>query len=162
MAGVMGATYPDLFAAVGVHSGLAYGAAHDLPSALQAMKGRSRTPAAGSPREVTPVIVFHGDADTTVHPSNADEILSQCLPEDAASASAPRKVVQQGQEPKGHPFTRTLFHDDAGRVVAEHWVVHGGGHGWSGGSRQGSHVDPAGPDATREMLRFFSEWAQPV
>lgn len=162
MAGVMGAAYPDLYAAVGAHSGLASGAAHDLPSALQAMKGRVRTSPAVSRRDVTPVIVFHGDADTTVHPSNADEILSQCLPQDAASASAPKKVVQHGQAPNGHSFTRTLHHDDAGRVVAEHWVVHGGAHGWSGGSREGSHVDPAGPDATREMLRFFSEWTEPA
>ncbi|HEY1908955.1 MAG TPA: PHB depolymerase family esterase [Myxococcaceae bacterium] len=162
MAGVMGATYPDLYAAVGVHSGLPYGAAHDLPSALQAMKGQGETPAARSRRAGIPVIVFHGDADATVHPSNGDEVVLQCLPEDGASASAPKKVVQRGQPPNGYFFTRTLHHDDAGRVVAEHWVVHGGIHGWSGGSREGSHVDPDGPDATREMLRFFSEWGQPA
>ena len=162
MAGVMGATYPDLYAAVGVHSGLPYGAAHELPSALQGMKGRGPTPAARSRRAMPPVIVFHGDADTTVHPSNGDEVVLQCLPGDGASVVAPKNVVQRGQTPNGHPFTRTLHHDDAGRTVAEHWVVHGGIHGWSGGSRDGSHVDPGGPDATREMLRFFSEWEQPA
>jgi poly(hydroxyalkanoate) depolymerase family esterase len=160
MACVMRATYPDLFAAVGVHSGLPYGAAHDLPSALQAMKGRGHAPPARSRREVTPVIAFHGDADTTVHPSNGEDVVLQCLPD--GGVSAPTKVVQRGQPPNGHPFTRTLHHDDAGRVVAEHWVVHGGVHGWSGGSREGSHVDPDGPDATGEMLRFFSEWEQPT
>jgi poly(3-hydroxybutyrate) depolymerase len=145
-----------------VHSGLPYGAAHDLPSALQAMKGRVQTSAARSRGAVTPVIVFHGDADKTVHPSNGEDVVLQCLPDDVASAGAPKKVVQQGQAPDGHPFTRTLHYDGAGRVVAEHWVVRGGVHGWSGGSREGSHVDPGGPDATAEMLRFFSEWAQPV
>lgn len=162
MAGVMRATYPELYAAVGVHSGLPYGAAHDLPSALQAMKGAGRKPTARSQRTVTPVIVFHGDADSTVHPSNGDEVVLQCLPEDGASAGAPRRVVQRGQALNGLPFTRTVHHDVAGRAVAEHWVVHGGVHGWSGGSCEGSHVDPDGPDATREMLRFFSEWEQPA
>lgn len=162
MAAVMRTTYPDLYAAVGVHSGLAYGTAHDLPSALEAMQGRPRATAAGAGPEVTPVIVFHGDGDTTVHPRNGHEVLAQCLPGSGTSASAPRTEVQRGQAPDGLPFTRTLYRDDAGRVVAEHWVVHGGAHGWSGGSREGSYVDPHGPDATREMLRFFSLWAQPA
>ena len=162
MAAVMKTTYPDLYAAVGVHSGLAYGAAHDLPSALEAMHGRRRATAAGKRQDMTPVIVFHGDGDTTVHPRNGDEVLAQFLPGQRASASVPRTDVQRGQAPDGHPFTRTLYRDDAGRVVAEHWLVHGGAHGWSGGSREGSYVDPDGPDATREMLRFFSLWAQPA
>jgi poly(hydroxyalkanoate) depolymerase family esterase len=157
MAAVMKKTYPDLYAAVGVHSGLAYGAAHDLPSALEAMHGRRRATAAGAHHDLTPVIVFHGDGDTTVHPRNGDEVLAQCLPGHGASTD-----VQRGQAPDGHPFTRTLYQDDAGRVVAEHWLVHGGAHGWSGGSREGSYVDPSGPDATQEMLRFFSLWAQPA
>lgn len=160
MASVMGTTYPDLFAAIGVHSGLAYGAAQDLTSALEAMRGRARAPAAGDRREVKPVIVFHGDADTTVHPRNGAEVVAQGLPEKDAAVSAQRPVVRRGQAPNGHSFTRTLYHDHVGRVVAEHWVVHGGVHGWSGGSREGSHVEPKGPDATREMLRFFSDWAQ--
>jgi poly(hydroxyalkanoate) depolymerase family esterase len=161
MASVMKQTYPDLYAAVGVHSGLAYGVAHDLPSALEAMKGRRHAAATGARHDIAPVIVFHGDGDTTVHPRNGDEVLAQCLPGHGAPASAPGPEVQQGQAPNGHPFTRTLYRDDAGRVIAEHWLVHGGAHAWSGGSAEGSYVDPAGPDATREMLRFFSAWAQP-
>ncbi len=118
--------------------------------------------AAGAHHDVAPVIVFHGDGDTTVHPRNADEVLAQGLPRNCASASAPRREVQRGQVPDGHPFTRTLYQDDAGRVIAEHWLIHGGAHAWSGGSRNGSYVDPHGPDATREMLRFFSLWPQPA
>lgn len=161
MAAVMKKTYPDLYAAVGVHSGLAYGVAHDLPSALEAMKGRRQASATGARHDITPVIVFHGDGDTTVHPRNGDDVLAQSLPERGSSASAPAPEVHHGQPPNGHPFTRTLYRDDAGRVIAEHWLVHGGAHAWSGGSAEGSYVDPAGPDATREMLRFFSLWAQP-
>jgi poly(3-hydroxybutyrate) depolymerase len=160
MAAIMKSTHPDLFAAAGVHSGLPYGAAHDLPSALEAMKGRSRATAA-RPDDLAPLIVFHGDGDKTVHPRNAEEILAQGVPESGASATASSTEVQQGRVPDGHPFTRTLYRDDAGRVIAEHWVVHGAAHAWSGGSDEGSYVDPRGPDATREMLRFFSLWAQP-
>jgi poly(hydroxyalkanoate) depolymerase family esterase len=161
MAAVMKTTYPDLFAAVGVHSGLPFGAAHDLPSALEAMQGRSRSTVTGAHHDLTPLIVFHGDGDTTVHPRNGDELLAQCVPGSGASASASRTEVERGRVPDGHPFTRTLYRDDAGRVIAEHWLVHGAAHAWSGGSDEGSYADPSGPDATREMLRFFSLWAQP-
>jgi len=157
MAAVMKTTYPDLYAAVGVHSGLAYGAAHDLPSALQAMQGRGRRGEVVARGELTPLIVFHGDGDRTVHPRNGEQVLGQSVPADARAANDPRREVQRGRAPDGHPFTRTLYRDDAGRVIAEHWLVHGAAHAWSGGSPEGSHVDPAGPDATREMLRFFSQ-----
>lgn len=160
MAAVMKSTHPDLFAAVGVHSGLPYGAAKDLPSALEAMRGQLRSSSARN-NDLTPLIVFHGDADTTVHPRNGREVLAQAVPGSDAPAAAPSPEVIQGQLPDGHPFTRTLYRDHAGRVIAEHWLVHGAAHAWSGGSEEGSYVDPRGPDATREMLRFFSLWAQP-
>jgi poly(hydroxyalkanoate) depolymerase family esterase len=160
MAAVMKSTHPDLFAAVGVHSGLPYGAAKDLPSALEAMRGQLRSSSARN-NDLTPLIVFHGDADTTVHPRNGREVLAQAVPGSDAPATAPSPELIQGQVPDGHPFTRTLYRDHAGRVIAEHWLVHGAAHAWSGGSEEGSYVDPRGPDATREMLRFFSLWAQP-
>lgn len=161
MAAVMKKTYPELYAAVGVHSGLAYGAAHDLPSALEAMHGRRRATAPEAHHDLTPLIVFHGDGDKTVHPRNGEAVLAQRLPEQGASTGMPRAEVQRGRVPEGHAYTRTLYRDDAGRVIAEHWLVHGAAHAWSGGSPEGSYVDPGGPDATREMLRFFSLWAQP-
>ena len=160
MAAIMKSTHPDLFAAAGVHSGLPYGAAHDLPSGLEAMKGRPRSTAA-RPENLAPLIVFHGDGDKTVHPRNGDEILAQGVPKGSGSPTASSTEVQRGRVPNGRPFTRTLYRDRAGRVIAEHWVVHGAAHAWSGGSDEGSYVDPRGPDATREMLRFFSLWAQP-
>ena len=155
MAAVLGAVYPELYAAVGVHSGLACGSAHDLPSAFAAMRGTmAGRNTESTPRAMaTPTIVFHGDRDKTVHPRNSEQVVSQSMERtDASSADA---SIQRGQVPGGHAYTRTIHRDSTGRVVLERWLVHGGGHAWFGGSPQGSHVDPKGPDAAREMIRFF-------
>lgn len=159
MAAVMAATYPDLYAAVGVHSGLAYGAAHDLPSAFAAMRG---TAATRRPIGVTPLIVFHGDRDQTVHCVNAD-----CLRDDWVQAvgdsqgsvnrSMREPTVVRGQSAAGLRYTRSLYSDASGGVAMEQWSIHGAGHSWSGGSHHGSYTDPQGPDATAEMVRFFNE-----
>ncbi len=156
-AAVMGDAYPDLYAAIGVHSGLACGAARDLPSALAAMQrgnaagARSRR-ASGGTRRVVPAIVFHGDRDKTVSPRNGEDVVEQ-----AAPGAGSRMRVVKGQVPGGHAYTRTVYLDDAGRPSTEHWVIQGAGHAWSGGSAAGTYTDPHGPDATREMLRFFGE-----
>lgn len=149
MAAILGQAYPDLYAAVGVHSGLAAGAAKDLPSALAAM--RSGSPAAAA-TPGAPTIVFHGDADGTVHPGNGEQVI-------AASAGRARTDTGAGRQRAagGRDYTHRVYRSDAGEVLAEHWLVHGSGHAWSGGSRDGSYTDPAGPDATGEMLRFFLE-----
>jgi poly(hydroxyalkanoate) depolymerase family esterase len=161
MAAVMGVTYADLYAAVGIHSGLACGSAHDLPSALAAMKGM---PASfGSPSDVAwashsiPTIVFHGDRDTTVHPRNAVDAISRSAHREGGRGA--EVLTERGQAPDGHAYTRTIHRDAAGRVVLEHWLVHGGGHAWFGGSRAGSYSDPRGPCAAAEMLRFFLQAA---
>lgn len=149
MAAIVGTLYPDLFHAVGVHSGLPFGAARDLPGALQAM----RTGAAGHrPERAGPkLIVFHGDKDGTVHPANGEHVLAAALaPHDGHSGEA-----SQGKAKGGRRYTRTLHRAPEGTVLAEHWVLHGGGHAWAGGSAAGSYTDPTGPDASREMLRFF-------
>ena len=155
MAAVMGTAYPDLYAAIGIHSGLASGAAHDLPSALAAMRGRHASASGGSaapgsaPR--VPIIVFHGDRDKTVHPRNGEHVISEGSGGDA--------VVEHGRVPGGHAYTRTVHRNPQGRMVLEHWLVHGAGHAWFGGSTRGSFTDPKGPDATREMMRFFAQGA---
>jgi poly(hydroxyalkanoate) depolymerase family esterase len=148
-AAVLAATYPDLFAAVGVHSGLACGSARDVPSAFAAMKGKGpvRVNRNGVP---LPTIVFHGDADHTVHPANGQQVISQATP-----TTALRKSVRHGTSPSGMTYTRTVQTDPSGADVLEHWALHGGGHAWSGGSPNGSYTDPSGPDASREMIRFF-------
>jgi poly(hydroxyalkanoate) depolymerase family esterase len=144
MAAIMGRTYPEIYAAVGVHSGLPYAAARDLPSALAAMRGRmySSSPKCGesAPHSV-PTIVFHGDVDTTVHPSNGEPVFAS-------------RSVEAGEE-GGRKYTRTTQPGESGKPVLEHWLVHGTGHAWSGGSENGSFTDPQGPDASRAMLRFF-------
>jgi poly(hydroxyalkanoate) depolymerase family esterase len=157
-AAIMGATYSDLYAAIGVHSGLACGAAIDLPSAFVAMRhgggGDDRaTPGDGPP---VPTIVFHGDRDTMVHPHNGAQVIERSL----RTASTPKKV-DRGQVPGGHCYTRTIHADASGRGILEHWNIHGAGHAWSGGSPAGSYTDPRGPDATGEMLRFFLEHSLP-
>jgi poly(hydroxyalkanoate) depolymerase family esterase len=164
MAVIMGATFPDLYAAVGVHSGLAYGAAHDMPSAFMAMKQGAPDPAQGKTRaaqdaravdftRTVPTIVFHGDRDGTVHPRNGEQVLHQW----AGEAGAGRATVRQGQVSGGRAYTRSVYQGAEGRPVAERWVVHGAGHAWSGGSPRGSYTDPHGPDASAEMVRFFLE-----
>ena len=165
-AAIMGMTYPDLYAAIGVHSGLACGAAGDLPSAFAAMRQGEAVAVRGSGeyRRMVPTIVFHGDQDSTVHPRNGDQVIEQSR---AAPMTDLRTTVQHGRAPGGHAYSRTLHADARGQVILEQWVVHGAGHAWSGGSPAGSYTDPQGPDAAREMLRFFLEHrhveaAQPV
>jgi len=154
MAAILGREYPDLYAAVGVHSGLAAGAASDLPSAMAAMgSGGGKAPAVGSG---TPTIVFHGDADATVHPRNAEHVVAAS----AGHASAVEVDRRQGQG--GRPHTRHVHRAADGRVLAESWTVHGAPHAWAGGSAKGSFTDRRGPDATAEMLRFFMEHPRPA
>lgn len=157
-AAIMGVTYHDLYAAIGVHSGLACGAATDLPSAFVAMRqgGGSDDRVIQGDVPTVPTIVFHGDRDITVHPNNGDHILEQFM-----RTTRTQKKVHRGRVPGGHAFTRTIHTDASGRGIFEHWNIHGAGHAWSGGSPAGSYTDPRGPDATREMLRFFLEHSLP-
>jgi poly(hydroxyalkanoate) depolymerase family esterase len=144
MAATMAATYPDLYAAAGIHSGLAHASARDVPSAFTAMS-TGGTPGAAASR--TPVIVFHGDRDRTVAPVNADRIVAQAVRAFGAVAGTP--VAGQG-------VTCTPHLDATGRAVVEDWRIHALGHAWSGGSPAGSYTDPAGPDASAEFVRFFA------
>jgi poly(hydroxyalkanoate) depolymerase family esterase len=158
MAAVMGATYPEIYAAVGVHSGLPYRSATDVPSAFAAMRGdpglqrrpRKPRPTSDHPLRVR-TIVFHGDADHIVHPSNAANIVeAQAKTDDSVERAKARSSASR-------THTRTVTRDKTGTVVVEHWLIHGSGHAWSGGSADGTYTDPHGPDASREMLRFFLE-----
>lgn len=139
MAAIMGATYPELYAAVGIHSGLPYASARDTVSALAAMRGHR--PAAAAPLPPVPTIVFHGDRDRTVHHVNGEY--------DFGGAELQSETGESG----GRAYTRTIHN---GRTRLEHWLIHDAGHAWSGGDAAGSYADPSGPDATKEMLRFFA------
>jgi len=159
MAAVMAAVYPDLYAAVGVHSGLAYGSAVDLASAFAAMKQGPARPAKPLARP-RPVIVFHGDRDATVAHANAgyliDHVLAAGLP-NLRHRTAPTAVTISGQVPGGQAFTRTCYQDRTGGRLAEYWNVHQGGHGWSGGAPHEPYTNPHGPNASAEFIRFFGE-----
>jgi poly(hydroxyalkanoate) depolymerase family esterase len=164
-AAIMAITYPDLYAAIGVHSGLACGAASDLPSAFVAMRqggtltqrGADKARGATQYRQIVPTIVFHGDQDTVVNPCNGDQVIAQSK----ASAMGFHTSVQHGQVPGGHTYSQAFHADASGFTILEQWVIHGAGHAWSGGGPAGSYTDPLGPDASREMLRFFLEHPLP-
>jgi poly(hydroxyalkanoate) depolymerase family esterase len=134
MAAIMATTYPELYAAVGIHSGLPYASARGAATAAAAMQFKRL--GAVAPRLTIPTIVFHGDKDTTVHPSNSDYSITGEFQAETGEAG-------------GRSYTRTRY----GRL--EHWLVHGAGHAWSGGDGAASYADSRGPDATHEMLRFF-------
>lgn len=142
MAAVLGEAYPEVFSAIGIHSGLPAGAAHDTASAFAAMAGRgSGKPAlsAAGPR----IIVFHGDADRTVSPSNVAQLVGKAV--------ADKKVTGR----RGGLAFRRSHYTRADGSWSEVWSVSGAGHAWSGGSTAGTFSDSRGPDASDEMVRFF-------
>ena len=173
MAAIVADAYPEIFAAAGVHSGLPNGAASNVAEALAAMNsgqsanGKSpiRPMQPSQPtqpmqrlKRLVPTIVFHGDQDRTVHPRNGEQVIASAL----GSATAANPRVTQGTSANGRRYTNFTHHGDAGEVLAEHWLVHGAGHAWSGGHAKGSYTDAKGPDATAEMLRFFFAHPQTV
>jgi poly(hydroxyalkanoate) depolymerase family esterase len=157
MAAIMAATYSDLYAAVGIHSGMPFGGAQNFFAAIAAMKDGAGI-GARLPAKSIPLIVFHGDQDNMVNSRNADQIIAQWLggpdPKRQKSSMAEASMAE-AKEGNGRAFTRTTYRDEAGRELAENWLVHDAGHAWSGGGAAGSFTDAAGPDASREMLRFF-------
>ena len=156
MAAVLGATYPDIFAGIGIHSGLPPGVANDVPSAFAAMRNQLATcmvtkragtaGISGVPR----TIVFHGTADTTVHPDNGSRLFAE-----ACSGQSLSNSIRDGIALGGRRYSVSQAVSASGETIAEYWLVHGAGHAWSGGRPAGSYTDPEGPNASGEMLRFF-------
>jgi poly(hydroxyalkanoate) depolymerase family esterase len=172
MAAVMAATYPDLFAAVAIHSGLGYGSARTMPDAMQAMRrggpgpeaqGEHAFAAMGAAARPVPAIVLHGTADATVAPVNADHAVRQWMAtnrrasggEYAPDLDRPEATVRDDGA-GGRPFTRRTWLDRGGRVVQEQIDVEGLGHAWSGGAAGGSYTDPRGPSASDAIHDFFA------
>ena len=173
MAAIVAAAYPDVFAAVGVHSGLPAEAAEALVDAVVVSGAPVRRPVKAPvveavPPRLVPTIVFHGDLDHVVPPSHGERVVAVALlqgqpaAEDEAAPPAGPQTVEHGVSARGRPYTRTLFMDAAGATLAEQWLVKGAGHGWSGGNADASYTDPSGPDASLEMLRFFAEHPRPA
>ncbi|RYZ33179.1 MAG: hypothetical protein EOP49_36310, partial [Sphingobacteriales bacterium] len=150
-------------------SGLPYAVAQDMPSAFAAMNqmgsplGSKRKNSTSVGERFVPTIVFHGDSDKTVHPRNGDEVIAQCAAIyacnslDIEGTKEPQVTLRRGQIPNGRAYSRIVHHDIDGRTVLEQWRIDGAGHAWSGGSPRGSYTDPKGPNASREMIRFFYE-----
>jgi poly(hydroxyalkanoate) depolymerase family esterase len=159
MAAILSREYPDVFAAAGVHSGLPPGSAHDVVSAFSAMKSGMRGGPADAAAAGAPTIVFHGDADSTVNVVNGSHLVDAVL---GTSTTLATREAGEASGP-GRAFTRTVYSpaEGSGPSRAEHWVVHGAGHAWIGGDAAGSFTDGNGPDASREMLRFFAEHSRP-
>jgi poly(hydroxyalkanoate) depolymerase family esterase len=154
MAAIMAVAYPEVFSGVGVHSGLAYGAASDVGTAMMAMM----TGGSGTRGAALPLIVFHGDSDAIVAVANAESLVTASLSEwglPTRKADRETSVSTRIEVDGSRPHTRTVHSDHAGRVVIEAWIVHGGGHAWSGGATAARYADPQGPNASAEMVRFF-------
>jgi poly(hydroxyalkanoate) depolymerase family esterase len=173
MAAILGVTYPDLFAGVGIHSGMSYGAAHTALGALVSMRrggpdpeerGRRAHAAMGEHARGVPVVVIHGDRDQTVSVKNAEQVVRQWLTADRHASSGSLDLdperpddVHDGYSPGGRRFDVRGWNDRFGRPLVQYWLVAGLGHAWSGGSPAGSYTDPAGPDATAVMWNFLRE-----
>lgn len=151
-AAIMAAQYPDIFAAVGVHSGLPCGAARDIPGALAAMKGANALRSTATSLPFVPLITFHGDKDATVHEINSRQIVTLAL---SAAPMPLSHAREEGRSTGGRRFTRALHRTADGVAMIEQWTVTDAAHAWAGGRTAGSFTDPSGPDASREMLRFF-------
>lgn len=159
MAAILTEAYPEVFSAVGIHSGLPTGAATDLPSAMAAMRGavpvgRSRPARAGQAAVRT--IVFHGTADVMVHPSNAQRIVDRARDEAVGAAHVTRGLTA------GRGWQRSVWPSADGSALVEDWQIEGAGHAWSGGNAAGSFADPAGPDAAARMVAFFRQDPDPA
>lgn len=155
MADILAATYPDVFAGAGIHSGLPKGAANDLMSAFGAMKGKhaGSQKSAGIGAGPTPTvrkIIFHGSADSTVNASNGLEIFRRLChhQRDGVEMTIDRTI-------NGGRVTLTTLDRPDGIAQAEYWLMHDAGHAWSGGDKKGTYAEASGPDASREMIRFF-------
>ena len=151
MAAVTAGLYPELFAAMGVHSGLPAGAATNMMAAFSAMRRGSEGQAASA----MPTIVFHGSADRTVHPDNGDNVTEAALEALNASGLALEKSEQAVRTKGERTAHRTTWRDASGKPFAEHWSVEAAPHAWSGGDAKGSYTDPDGPSASEAMLEFF-------
>ena len=171
MAVILGATYPDIFAAIGVHSGIEYQAVTNITSALNVMRQRGPDPvlqgkrayeAMGSYQRVVPMIVFQGTRDRVVPPIIGDQLVQQWMQTNhlashglyVADFTNPTTTTS-GQVPGGYAYTVYTWKDTKGNDVQTYWKIQGLGHAWSGGSPNGSHTDPRGPNASVAMYQFF-------
>ncbi len=170
MAAILGATYPDLFAAIGIHSGVAYQAATSVHAGLRAMQfggthpeehGQAAYEAMGARARVVPTIVFQGTSDYIVAPGNGEQVVQQWMQTNRLASrgsynpdyTKPDRLIT-GQALRGRSYTVQVWNDAEGREVQSYWKIADMGHAWSGGSYSGSYSDPKGPDASLALYQF--------
>ena len=158
MAATLAVLYPELYAALGIHSGVPHGAARDFLSAMIAMQHGTMASYGAHPRHGhIPTIVFHGDEDTMVHSTHAAQFMARAGASHYPPEQGERYTESVARQSGRHGYTRTIQMDGNRRIFSERWMVHGGGHAWYGGNAKGTYMDPHGPDASGEMVRFFLE-----
>lgn len=175
MATILGATYPDVFSALGMCAGVVYKASTNVPGSLLVMARGNTDPrqhgqlayqAMGSRRRVVPVIVFHGTRDTTVSPRNSDQVIAQWFwtnrlvtngagGEHSGPVAPTPTEISHGNVPNGRSYTASFYADQHGMIILQKYLVDGMKHGWPGGSSDGSFTDPLGPKASQIMLDFL-------
>ena len=171
MAVILGATYPDIFAAIGVHSGIEYQAVTNSISALKVMRhggpdpiqqGQRAFEAMGNHKRAVPLIVFQGTRDRIVQPINGDQVVQQWMQTNHLASQGlyladfkNPTTTTSGQVPEGYAYTVYSWKDSRGKEVQTYWKIHGLGHAWSGGNPSGSYTDPLGPNASETIYHFF-------
>ena len=157
MAATVAVNYPELYTALGIHSGVPHGAARDFMSAMFAMQhGVMASYAIHPTHRQIPTIVFHGDEDNIIHSTHAAQFIGGNRHAQWPSNITNRHVESVARQKNRYGYTRTVQLGDDQRIFSEHWIVHGGGHAWYGGNAAGTYIDPHGPDAAGEMMRFFA------
>ncbi|MBM7647036.1 poly(hydroxyalkanoate) depolymerase family esterase [Scopulibacillus daqui] len=177
MATILGVTYPDVFSAIGVCSGLPYDAVDVFipvdPTAQTALNvmiqgtadpyqcGNAAYEEMGAYKRKMPVIVFHGICDTTVHPINGQQVIIQWAQTNFLAEGGKGKAdVTPASQKTGiinkRSYTQHIYNDKEGKPLMELWMIDLMGHKWSGGSPEGSYTDPLGPDASSLIWHFFS------
>ena len=178
MASIVGATYPDIFAALAIFAGAEFKAAGNLSEAIAAMKRGGPDPVrqaelafeamhdglARKKKRRMPVIVFHGTADARVNPVNSDQVIAQwsstnalLAAENSESGFALTEKVIVGETPGGYAYKKYVYQEGHARLLMEKWLVEGLGHAWSGSPKPSKYGDPKGPNTSAEFWRFFCE-----
>jgi poly(hydroxyalkanoate) depolymerase family esterase len=171
MAVILGAAYPDIFAAIGVHSGMEYQAASNVFDSLKAMnqggpdpqqQGMAAFDAMGTTTGIVPTIVFQGASDQALQPINGDQVIQQWMRTDQLASSGTYTAefdhadkIENGQVPFGHSYSVFKWNDSHDNEIQEYWKIYGMGHAWSGGSPRDAYTDSSGPDASMAMIQFF-------
>jgi poly(3-hydroxybutyrate) depolymerase len=169
--------YPDLFAAIGIMAGGPYGVDSCISGVVPAVPSVGFPAAAaaaafgaeGRRARVIPFIVLNGDADNVVAPGCDDQAVQQWLRTDnlvlGGSQTAPLKLTPQAtptyQVPRGRTYKLSTYTEPSGCLIGEHYVIHGMGHFWSGGTANpaySSFTDPTGPSAAAASWSFFERY----